>query len=104
MAAGVTVSGRPADLPGIEQQIGLFINTLPLVATPHPAQTVSEWLSDLQASNLEMREHEHTPLADIQRWSGHGGEMLFDSLLVFENYPLSDALGHGEGRGETGLN
>ncbi|CAO3403334.1 non-ribosomal peptide synthase/polyketide synthase [Azospirillum palustre] len=96
VAAGVTVSGRPAELPGIEKQIGLFINTLPLVGTPHPAQTVSEWLTDLQASNLEMREHEHTPLADIQRWSGHGGEMLFDSLLVFENYPLSDTLGRGE--------
>ncbi|PGH59499.1 non-ribosomal peptide synthetase, partial [Azospirillum palustre] len=96
VAAGVTVSGRPAELPGIEKQIGLFINTLPLVGTPHPAQTVSEWLTDLQTSNLEMREHEHTPLADIQRWSGHGGEMLFDSLLVFENYPLSDTLGRGE--------
>ncbi|KJR63083.1 hypothetical protein VY88_23170 [Azospirillum thiophilum] len=96
VATGVTVSGRPAELPGIERQVGLFINTLPLVGTPHPALAVSEWLTDLQARNLEMREHEHTALADIQRWSGHGGEMLFDSLLVFENYPLSEALGRGE--------
>ncbi|MFC5350207.1 condensation domain-containing protein, partial [Azospirillum lipoferum] len=96
VTAGVTVSGRPAELPGIERQIGLFINTLPLVGTPHPALTVSEWLTGLQARNLEMREHEYTPLSDIQRWSGHGGEMLFDSLLVFENYPLSDAFGRGD--------
>ncbi|WP_248920520.1 non-ribosomal peptide synthetase [Pseudomonas entomophila] len=89
---GVTVAGRPAQLPGIEQQIGLFINTLPMVASPSPAQALGDWLRALQAANLAMREHEHTPLYDIQRWAGQGGEALFDHILVFENFPMAEAL------------
>ncbi|QXH49541.1 amino acid adenylation domain-containing protein [Pseudomonas fakonensis] len=94
---GVTVSGRPAQLPGIEQQIGLFINTLPMLASPSPAQPLGEWLRSLQAGNLAMREHEHTPLYDIQRWVGQGGEALFDHILVFENFPMAEALQEGGG-------
>lgn len=92
---GVTVSGRPAQLPGIEQQIGLFINTLPMLASPSPAQPLGDWLRALQAGNLAMREHEHTPLYDIQRWVGQGGEALFDHILVFENFPMAEALQEG---------
>ncbi|MHC8345115.1 non-ribosomal peptide synthase/polyketide synthase [Pseudomonas sp. RT6P73] len=92
VAFGATVSGRPADLPGVEQQVGLFINTLPVIARPEPQLTVSEWLQSVQALNLSLRDFEHTPLADIQRWSGQGSDGLFDNLLVFENYPISEAL------------
>ncbi|MDH0897721.1 MULTISPECIES: condensation domain-containing protein, partial [unclassified Pseudomonas] len=95
VAFGATVSGRPADLPGVEQQIGLFINTLPVIASPRPEQTVTQWLQALQEQNLALREHEHTPLFDIQRWAGQGGEALFDTLLVFENYPVAQALQRG---------
>jgi len=89
---GATVAGRPADLKGVEEQIGLFINTLPVVAAPVPQQTVGAWLQALQAQNLALREHEHTPLFEIQRWAGQGGEALFDNILVFENYPVAEAL------------
>ncbi|MFG0350896.1 amino acid adenylation domain-containing protein, partial [Pseudomonas sp. zbq_5] len=95
VAFGATVAGRPLELPGIEQQIGLFINTLPVIATPQPAQSVADWLQAVQALNLGLREHEHTPLFDIQRWAGQGGDALFDSLLVFENYPVAEALERG---------
>ncbi|MGG7637882.1 condensation domain-containing protein, partial [Pseudomonas sp. ES1] len=91
VAMGATVAGRPVSLPGIEQQIGLFINTLPVIASPQPQHSVADWVQAVQAQNLSLREHEHTPLYDVQRWSGLGGE-LFDSLLVFENYPVSKAL------------
>ncbi len=47
--------------------------------------------------NLALREHEHTPLYDIQRWAGLGAGGLFDSLLVFENYPMAEALGQAAG-------
>ncbi|MER8307443.1 hypothetical protein ABS202_19335, partial [Acinetobacter baumannii] len=50
------------------------------------------WLEQLQASNLAIREHEYTPLADIQRWAGRAGEALFDTLLAFENYPVAEVL------------
>jgi amino acid adenylation domain-containing protein/non-ribosomal peptide synthase protein (TIGR01720 family) len=92
VAFGATVSGRPADLLGVEQQIGLFINTLPVIASPRPEQRLGDWLHCVQAQNLALREFEHTALFDIQRWAGLGGEALFDNILVFENYPISQAL------------
>nr|WP_244216303.1 non-ribosomal peptide synthase/polyketide synthase [Pseudomonas daroniae] len=95
---GATVSGRPADLRGVEQQIGLFINTLPVVSTPRAEQTFSDWLQALQKQSLLLREQEHTPLFEIQRWAGRSGEALFDTLLVFENYPVAEALEQGAPR------
>ncbi|USS54776.1 non-ribosomal peptide synthase/polyketide synthase [Pseudomonas kermanshahensis] len=92
---GATVAGRPADLAGVEEQIGLFINTLPVIGAPRAEQTVAEWISQVQACNLAVREFEHTPLYDVQRWAGQGGDALFDSILVFENYPVSEALQQG---------
>ncbi|MFK0314407.1 amino acid adenylation domain-containing protein, partial [Pseudomonas sp. NPDC090233] len=92
VTVGTTVAGRPADLPGVESQLGLFINTLPLVASPQPQQTVAQWLQNLQDLSLAMREHEHSALFEIQGWAGHSGEALFDNILVFENFPISQVL------------
>lgn len=90
---GVTVSGRPVDLPGVQQMAGLFVNTLPArVALPRlvPAR---EWLRAIQQSQAEAREYEYTPLSRIQQWSGIGSATaLFDSIVVFENYPVESAL------------
>ncbi|SFB29483.1 non-ribosomal peptide synthase domain TIGR01720/amino acid adenylation domain-containing protein [Pseudomonas sp. NFIX10] len=99
VAFGATVAGRPADLVGVEGQIGLFINTLPVIASPRPEQDLGDWLHSVQAQNLALREFEHTALFDIQRWAGLGGEALFDNILVFENYPISEALAHGAPEG-----
>ncbi|WP_194791292.1 amino acid adenylation domain-containing protein [Pseudomonas sp. UFMG81] len=98
VAFGATVAGRPVELPGIQQQLGLFINTLPVIASPQPAQSVAQWVQAVQALNLDLREYEHTPLAEVQRLAGLGN--LFDTLLVFENYPLAEALQQGP---DTGL-
>ncbi|VVO90666.1 Linear gramicidin synthase subunit B [Pseudomonas fluorescens] len=92
VAFGATVSGRPAQLSGVEGQIGLFINTLPIIASPRAEQLLPQWLQQVQAQNLLLREQEHTPLFDIQRWAGQSGEALFDNILVFENYPIAEAL------------
>ncbi|MFO1417376.1 MAG: AMP-binding protein [Methylotetracoccus sp.] len=90
---GITVSGRPAELAGVEHIIGLFINTLPLRVAVPAAQSVGAWLRALQQHNLDLRRHEHTPLVAIQGWSEVArGEALFESLLVFENYPLDQGL------------
>ncbi|MBY4950035.1 hypothetical protein K6V92_25885, partial [Cupriavidus respiraculi] len=88
VAFGGTVSGRPAALPGADTMLGLFINTLPVIQAPSPEQSIGGWLQALQAENIALREHEHVPLFDIQRWAGLGGQALFDSILVFENYPV----------------
>ncbi|WP_343731866.1 amino acid adenylation domain-containing protein [Duganella sp.] len=92
VAFGATTAGRPPELPGIEQMMGLFINTLPVLAAPDDEQTLGDFLRQLQAQNVASREHEQTPLYQIQRWAGRAGQALFDSLLVFENYPVDRAL------------
>ncbi|MEI9936660.1 MAG: non-ribosomal peptide synthase/polyketide synthase [Pseudomonadota bacterium] len=92
---GVTVAGRPPELSGIEEMLGLFMHSLPLWVDLPAEARVGAWLDSLQRANLELRQREHTPLADIQRWSGLTGDALFDTLLVFENYPVHAALNNG---------
>ncbi|MBR0667604.1 amino acid adenylation domain-containing protein, partial [Roseomonas hellenica] len=89
---GATVAGRPAALPGVEETVGLFINTLPVVLRPEPDAAVGDWLRAVQAQNLALREFEETPLYDIQGWAGYAGQPLFDSIIVFENYPADRGL------------
>ncbi|MHC8371442.1 non-ribosomal peptide synthase/polyketide synthase [Pseudomonas sp. MDT1-85] len=93
---GVTVAGRPAELTGVAEMIGLFINTLPLRVSVDPQASLGSWLSALQGLNVDMRDFEHTPLTDIQGWSDFPrGETLFDSILVFENAPIDEQILEG---------
>ncbi|MFT6255950.1 MAG: amino acid adenylation domain-containing protein, partial [Cellvibrionaceae bacterium] len=55
-------------------------------------QKVGDWLRALQNKNFAAREYEYTPLTDIHRWAGHGSQGIFDSIVVFENYPVSETL------------
>ncbi|VVE03233.1 non-ribosomal peptide synthetase [Pandoraea terrigena] len=95
---GVTASGRSAAIPGIERMAGLFINTLPVRATLDSRLSVAEWLRQLQTQTAQSREHEHVALSAITREARRedGGEAtdgaLFESIVVFENYPLDAAL------------
>ncbi|MFO1417388.1 MAG: amino acid adenylation domain-containing protein [Methylotetracoccus sp.] len=90
---GVTVAGRPSELPGAEQMVGLFINTLPLRVIVRPAMPMNDWLQALQAQNIAMREYEHASLRQIAAWSAVADRReLFDTLMVYENFPLSSAL------------
>jgi amino acid adenylation domain-containing protein/non-ribosomal peptide synthase protein (TIGR01720 family) len=100
---GATTSGRPAERAGSDQMLGLFINTLPVVVAPRPDQGKVDWLRALQAQNAASREHEHTPLADIQRCATVEGGALFDSLIVFENYPVDEALSASQNENQAGL-
>ncbi|MFF8812630.1 amino acid adenylation domain-containing protein [Streptomyces pactum] len=90
---GATVSGRPPEIPGVESMAGLFINTLPVRVPLHPADSFADLLERLQGDQLDLMPHQHAGLADIRRAAG-GGD-LFDTLAVFESYPLStgDAAG-----------
>ena len=83
---GVTVSGRPAELSGVEQMVGLFINTLPLRMRLSPGLTLAELLHDTQERQSALLAHQHIGLGEIQQAAGIGE--LFDTLLVFENYPV----------------
>lgn len=86
---GATVAGRPAELPGVEQMVGLFINTLPVRIQTPPNTPLIDWLQALQAHTVTLQQVSHTPLVDVQRWSNVApGSPLFESILVFENIPL----------------
>ncbi|MCY1020604.1 non-ribosomal peptide synthase/polyketide synthase [Pyxidicoccus sp. MSG2] len=91
---GNTVAGRPAELPGAESMVGLFINSLPTrVRIPSATAPLLPWLQALQATQLEQRQYEHTPLVHIQSASTlPRGTPLFESLVVFENYPLDTSV------------
>ncbi|WP_404955486.1 amino acid adenylation domain-containing protein [Streptomyces sp. 147326] len=82
---GTTLAGRPAEVPGAESMVGLFINTVPVRARVSPEEPVLPMLERLQQQSLRMSRHQYVGLADIQRSAGIGE--LFDSLVVFENFP-----------------
>ncbi|NEB35576.1 non-ribosomal peptide synthetase [Streptomyces sp. SID14515] len=83
---GATVSGRPADIPGVESMVGLFINTLPVRVRIDPSESLNDLLARIQDEQSELMPHQHLGLNEIQRLSGHSE--LFDSILVFENFPV----------------
>ncbi|MEV0373868.1 amino acid adenylation domain-containing protein [Streptomyces sp. NPDC050636] len=91
---GASVSGRPAELPGVESMIGLFINTLPVRVRLRPDEPLGGLLERIQQEQARLRPHHHLGLADVQRAAGTGE--LFDTLIVFENAPLvSESLERG---------
>ena len=95
---GATVSGRGAPVPGIDRMVGLFINTLPVRVKVPAEQPLLAWLAALQDHYAELREHEHTPLVEVQGWSEvPRGLPLFESQVAFENYPEAEALLQGAG-------
>ncbi|MGP0591233.1 amino acid adenylation domain-containing protein, partial [Nitrospira sp. T9] len=90
---GTTVSGRAAEIPGIESMVGLFINTLPLRLSVSPDAVVHQWLREILVRNSALREYEHSPLAQVQGWSEvPRGQSLFESLIVFDNHPMDETL------------
>ncbi|WP_262402133.1 AMP-binding protein [Actinomadura sp. CNU-125] len=84
---GATVSGRPAELPGVEGMLGLFINTVPVRVELDPGRPVVELLAALQERQSALLPHQHLGLAEIQRLAGPGA--TFDTLLVYQNFPAS---------------
>jgi amino acid adenylation domain-containing protein/non-ribosomal peptide synthase protein (TIGR01720 family) len=85
---GATVSGRTAAIAGMEKMVGLFINTLPVRAWVRGDQQLGTFLQKLQAKQAEARQYEYSPLLQVQEWSDvPRGVPLFNSILVFENYP-----------------
>ena len=95
---GSVVAGRPAELEGVESMVGIFINTLPVRVRLDGESPLLAWLAELQAAQAEQREHEHSPLVRVREWSGVPADQpLFETLVVFENYPLDLALADRSG-------
>jgi surfactin family lipopeptide synthetase C len=90
---GTVVSGRPPELMGAESVVGLFVNPLPVRVKIDPQAFILSCLKELQAQQVEARQYEYSPLVEVQGWSEVPRSLpLFESLVVFENYPLDASL------------
>ncbi|MDX3317636.1 amino acid adenylation domain-containing protein [Streptomyces violaceoruber] len=85
---GITITHRPVGLAGVEDIVGIFINSLPMRVNLEPEQPVGRWLQQIQRTQVAARSHDHYPLPLIQqRTDLPSGQPLFESLLIFENFP-----------------
>ncbi|HEX8935535.1 MAG TPA: condensation domain-containing protein, partial [Pseudonocardiaceae bacterium] len=89
---GTTVSGRPAELAGVESMIGMFVNTVPTRVQIDDAQNLVPWLQELQAAQIDSRRFDFVSLAQVQTYCElPAATTLFESMVVFENYPFDSA-------------
>ncbi|WP_037772805.1 non-ribosomal peptide synthetase, partial [Streptomyces sp. FXJ7.023] len=94
---GTTVSGRPPEIDGVERMVGLFINTLPSRVRLRAAEPLAGLVARVQREQAALTPHQHLGLAEIQRTVGHGE--LFDTSMVFQNYPVNRSGTAGTGIG-----
>ncbi|MFJ1915388.1 amino acid adenylation domain-containing protein [Streptomyces sp. NPDC088147] len=83
---GAIVSGRPPEVPGVDGMIGLFINAVPVRVRLRPAEPVAALLNRLQSEQAALTGHQHLPLSEVVGTTGL--RTLFDTLMVFESYPM----------------
>ncbi|AZQ32223.1 non-ribosomal peptide synthetase [Streptomyces cyaneochromogenes] len=95
---GATVSGRPPEIPGVETMVGLFINTLPVRVRLNPGEPLLDTVARVQDEQTRLQPHQQVSLAEVGRLAGAGE--LFDTTMVFENYPLDVG---AEGAGPAGF-
>jgi hypothetical protein len=88
---GCTVTGRPGDLKGIESMVGMFVNTLPIHVNVNKEELLLSWLQRFQLQLVEVRNYEYTPIIEAHQWSEIPRNLtLFDSIVVIENFPVSE--------------
>lgn len=93
VAVGAVMSGRSVEMPGIDHVTGLLAGVLPLVCAVNDDRQDGDWLRNLFDANIAARQHEHAPPPDLQSWTGGAP---FDSVVIFENYPVDEALWQSE--------
>lgn len=86
---GVTVTGRPVSLKGVNGVVGLLVNTLPMRIRIDRDASVLDWLKVVHDHQVEIREYEYSPLVEVKSWSEiQGAQPLFETFFVFENHPV----------------
>ncbi|HWF06805.1 MAG TPA: condensation domain-containing protein, partial [Candidatus Angelobacter sp.] len=90
---GVTVTGRPVSLRGVESVVGLLVNTLPMRVALNHDESLLNWLRKLQDHQLEIRQYEASSLVEVKSWSEVPGMLpLFETFVVFENHPVATGI------------
>lgn len=93
---GSVVSGRPPNLDGVEKMMGLFINSVPVRIGISNTDNLGKWLGEIQSKQLERDVFSYTSLMKIREYCGMNGDLpLFESLIIFENYPLDKTVEEG---------
>jgi amino acid adenylation domain-containing protein/non-ribosomal peptide synthase protein (TIGR01720 family) len=88
---GTVVSGRPADLLGVEQMVGLFINTIPVRVQYKTTDTVFDLLQTMHQASIASQAHHYLNLSEVQSSSDLGMELI-NHLMVFENYAIQEVI------------
>ncbi|WP_257126332.1 non-ribosomal peptide synthetase [Paenibacillus polymyxa] len=88
---GSVVAGRPAEIPGIESMIGLFINTVPVRVTSEADTVFADLMAKLQERALESGRYDYYPLYEIQAHSVQK-QNLINHIIAFENYPVDEQM------------
>ncbi|ORB30304.1 non-ribosomal peptide synthase/polyketide synthase [Mycolicibacterium parafortuitum] len=83
---GTTVAGRPGEISGIDETIGLFLNTVPVRVDLSPTRTAATAIRAIAEQRVAMMRHDHLGLGQIHRTAGDTGDALFDTLLVLQNF------------------
>jgi len=87
---GITVTGRPVSLRGVESVVGLLVNTLPMRVALDQDEPLLDWLKKLQDHQLDIRQYEASSLVEVKSWSEVSGMLpLFETFVVFENHPVA---------------
>ncbi|WP_133054008.1 non-ribosomal peptide synthetase, partial [Niastella yeongjuensis] len=94
---GSVVSGRPEELEGVENMIGLFVNTIPVRISIQESTGIAELLKAVQQEAIQSRPYQYSQLIEVQSASVPG-KNLFDHILIFENYPVQE-MAHAHGTG-----
>jgi len=90
---GQTVSGRPGEIEGVENMIGLFINTIPIRVSVNDELSITDWIKELHSQHVTRESFGYLPLVEIKSAAGiSSSQNLFDSLLVVQNYPTGEGL------------
>ncbi|WP_070009638.1 non-ribosomal peptide synthetase [Streptomyces abyssalis] len=87
---GSVVSGRPAELPGVETMVGLFINTVPTRVRKVPDESLGTLLVRIQQEQTRLMPYHHIGLGEIRGITNMGD--MFDTVMAFENYPIDGVM------------
>src|SRR5207247_1071108 len=99
VVCGATLAGRPPSLDGADKMVGLFINTLPVRFCIDPEVPLLSWLHEVQTDQADLDQYADSSLVDVQRFTDvPRGLPLFESIVVFENYPVEHSIDAGASR------
>ncbi|MCY8701099.1 non-ribosomal peptide synthase/polyketide synthase [Bacillus spizizenii] len=99
---GNVVSGRPAEISGVEQMIGLFINTIPVRICCDEGSSFVETMKMVQDNALASQSYDTYPLYEIQAQTEQK-QNLIDHILIFENYPIGQQVEEGHNAAELNI-